>query len=355
MSIQCCRAKMRAGFDAALIAHLIGDRRPDTAVPRVGLPAIALMDEAGQRIEDAAAREQVEAAKTSIRRAKTRRTNRGIGGRKPVAVCGEWVFAGVPPGTPPEQVQEWATASVAWLKDRLPAACRFAVAALHWDEASPHCHVLLGFESSDGLYGWNRVQRETPWSAGGKYTKGDMMSRMQDDYHSAVASRFGIERGKPGRGGGDEPIDRSKSLASRLERAEQELVVAERKAAEAERELNAERERGARRLKAEQERGDQWEAEAMALIKLISPHLHAPEGTRLVVEAEEIGYRPGSDVNHVRVERPKERRLTDAQVQRRTRCSPATRAPEGPPAEGAVRPAQPTLPAPAGRTRSHER
>ena len=214
---------MRSGFDSALAAHIAGTKRPDTAVPRPGLEPTVLMDEWGKPIGEDEAAGQLDRAKKSMVAAKARHKRRGIGGRKPTP-CGEWVFAGVPLGTPPDKVQEWATASVSWLKDRLPDQCRFGVVSLHQDEAHAHVHVLIGFQTADGLYGWNRAQKNTRWARGGR-RRADLMSAMQDDYHRVVGSRFGMERGQVGRGGGNEPLDRSESLRRRVAELEQEKAL----------------------------------------------------------------------------------------------------------------------------------
>ena len=176
--------------------HVLGLIRPPNALAREGLPAVEVL------VEDAKA-----ARKSWDEAFANRKSKRG----RPPKPSVSFLIAGPPPLDGPdawdvELVRRWARDSIAWLQRTCPQM-RISVAAVHWDERSPHVHVLAApiAVRPDGseVLGINgliaQIARTAPPDPEGREAKGkhrDNMSRSQDAYHAEVGRHYGLKRGR---------------------------------------------------------------------------------------------------------------------------------------------------------------
>ena len=172
-----------------LVQHILGEIRPRNAVPRPGLPAVSVL------VND------VDAARAAMdaELAKPRR------GAHPCRAV-DFILAGPPPHDGPYAwkravVDAWAEATLDWVRTYCPDA-PVAAAAVHWDERSPHMHLLLAPIVREGAkvrLGIKAIRKrlasgvEAPQRKRGQHR--DELSAVQDAYHKHVARRFGLERG----------------------------------------------------------------------------------------------------------------------------------------------------------------
>ena len=118
----------------------------------------------------------------------------------------DFILAGPPPHDGPyawkkEAVDDWAKSALAWVRAYCPDA-PVAAAAVHWDERSPHMHLLLAPIVREGgkvRLGIKAIRQrlasgvEAPRRKRGQHR--DELSAVQDAYHEHVARRFGLRRG----------------------------------------------------------------------------------------------------------------------------------------------------------------
>ena len=172
-----------------LVQHILGEIRPKNAVPRPGLPAASVL------VND------VDAARAAMD-AELARPRRGA---HPCPAV-DFIFAGPPPHDGPrawkkEVVDAWAETTLAWVRDYCPDA-PVAAAAVHWDERSPHMHLLLAPIAREGekvRLGIKAIRKRlasgvpAPKRKRGQHR--DELSAVQDAYHEHVTRRFGLGRG----------------------------------------------------------------------------------------------------------------------------------------------------------------
>lgn len=204
---QVVRFEGRARLDTNLLLHIAGEgknARPDYARPN--RPPVILIDNR-------------DGARKRLKELNGLRGGRRNRGQQPHHAI-DAIFCGPPPYASPdawdeERINEWAQASLDWLRETFPN-CTIALAALHTDEASPHLHAVMIPESQDHRLAWKRVQRE---AVGDR--KGIPYHHLQNFYYDQVAKGFGLERGEIG-------SDRKHKKVSReigLERSREELDV----------------------------------------------------------------------------------------------------------------------------------
>ena len=245
-SIQVLRIESRNGLDSALLAHVNGRARPETATEVENPVVVFERDVKG-------AREAIKQVSALKRR-----------GRRPKPMM-ELMVAGPPPFESPDRWSEdrneaWVSDSLEWLHRKFPGAT-IAVAAHHRDETSPHMHVLFAPTTTWGELHWGKALGEAtgiPYERN-RLVASRQMAALQESYFDEVCRQHGLGRGEPKSKKRHEVIDRLKaveaterSLAARqrvVEGKDQELSegIAEVQAVKDE---NAER---ARQLKADQE------------------------------------------------------------------------------------------------------
>ena len=200
----------RLSVGGGLGKHIDGLSRPDTAVPREGLPGVELLDEHGQVItrEDAERRRQEAAAYLEqCRKVKSR-------GPKPKG-CAEFIVAGLSWDDPIERHRELMGEAARHILKCGGPGVRIAHMAMHLDETQPHGHILVVVADGRGRLGWNRVRKG--FGMTGSESGRALMGALQERYHREVASRFGLARGEPGSTAEHEPIDRVAGVKERLE------------------------------------------------------------------------------------------------------------------------------------------
>ena len=192
MSDQVLRMEARSNPIAStshLLQHILGEIRPRNAVARPGLPAVSVLVN------------EVDAARAAMdaELAKPRR------GARPCPAL-DFIFAGPPPHDSPYAwkragVDAWAEATLDWVRAYCPDA-PVAAAAVHWDERSPHMHLLLAPIVREGAkvrLGIKAIRKrlasgvQAPQRKRGQHR--DELSAVQDAYHKHVAAQFGLNRG----------------------------------------------------------------------------------------------------------------------------------------------------------------
>ena len=152
-----CRVETRKRIRGALLAHVDGRNRPK---PREGFPPgaekVAPIMPEGEDPAELAAR-----AVATYQRLHPPKSN----GRPPLPAV-EFLLGGPPPWDSPDawsldQVHAWAYAAVAWARRVLGPASIIYAAYIHYDERSPHVHILASPLVRDGSkVGWNARMRE---------------------------------------------------------------------------------------------------------------------------------------------------------------------------------------------------
>lgn len=85
------------------------------------------------------------------------------------------------PGSSPVDSDAYFRAAVAWIVDHFGSDAVLS-AIVHYDEAHPHCHVLM------------LPMRGGEWKASRVFGAKPDMAKLQDDFFRIVASRFGVRR-----------------------------------------------------------------------------------------------------------------------------------------------------------------
>ena len=141
----------------------------------------------------------------------------------------------VPPSR--ETIDRWAEVGIQFVRDLVGPDSIVAVAAVHWDEASPHLHVIV-IPISGGRRGWCRVRDEAVarWSdvptgrlaptAGQKTRPKNALSVTSkygvfQDVYAERGAEFGLARGVRGSTAVHQPVDRRIAAELTEERARQ--------------------------------------------------------------------------------------------------------------------------------------
>ena len=248
--IQVVNLQKVEGAGGNLGKHIDGERRPKTAVPRLGIPAVTHLDEEGKELTDGvkAAKKRATNAGTYIADCRNRKYEvtrngqtvyEGVRGRK-ADPCAAFLFAGPPPygdagAWDQPKIRAWAATCIKWALDKGGKGVRIAHCALHQDEKSPHLHLVLVAADGMGRLGWNRIQRGF---GTGKERGPELMSAMQTSFHNEVGKAYGLDRGEVGSTAKRQPIDREEGLAARVDeerkRADEGIAAAEEGRAAAE-------------------------------------------------------------------------------------------------------------------------
>lgn len=244
---QILRIAGRADYPGARLSkHIDGRVRPETAISRPGVPDVRVM------------RDSLDMARKAVQEA----MKKPRPGRPPWKSV-DLVFGGPPPASGPdawpvEKVDAWAEATVQWVSRKVARSpgTILALAALHWDENSPHVHVQLAplrregkpgkkgsTRLSIGIEAMNRclagVDSTKPITISGR----KLLSMIQDSYHREVGRKFGLARGesvdkkRKGAVRRHAPTDPVIAMENRLHAAEQSVQVAEQKVEVAEQKI----------------------------------------------------------------------------------------------------------------------
>ena len=235
--------QLRVGMAQPLVRHLIGVDRPETSLPREGMPPVVLFDANGTIIRLGQAEEQYQEAKDHLKKLideQAKRRGRKSHGVVNILVAGlDWerdkhgdVVKHVSP-----TIHQWARESIAFFRKRLGSQSRIAVASIHLDEKSPHLHLLLVCANEQRRLGWGNVRNALAGIApddvirnrrdGKSKMKGRpranfraTASSVHQRFYQVVSKRFGIDPPVPQK----KPvtrreIDREDSFRSRVEEA----------------------------------------------------------------------------------------------------------------------------------------
>ena len=209
MPDQVFRIKSRdmSALGGRLAAHVLGDSRPDTALPRDDLQPVEMLVGGHEAMKEAAEFIKV-----------TPRHHRA-------APAVEALFAG-PPAYEDDAVwskkavDAWARDSVAWLQRRLEHSILYA-AVLHQDEGAPHCHCLLVPLSRSKVVSWRQANAEALGREPPKTPQelSALGQAWQDSYHEEVGRHHGLGRGEKGSKRRHTAIDRAKAATMRASEA----------------------------------------------------------------------------------------------------------------------------------------
>ncbi len=182
----------------ALVNHVLGRVRPDTALPRLWETRPLILAEDPEVI--AFAREM---------RARPKR------GAPPhevlsILVAGPPPYCHQDPRWPEERGLEYLDRTADWFLRELGPETRIVAAVHHRDEGSPHWHCLAAVVE-DGKLGWSRV-RDRMSAGGGEATR---YGSIQTKFHQEVAADFGLARGQVGSTAVQQRPDRAVALAMR--------------------------------------------------------------------------------------------------------------------------------------------
>ena len=182
----------------ALVNHVLGRVRPDTALPRLWETRPLIVAEDPEAI--AFAREM---------RARPKR------GAPPhevlsILVAGPPPYCHQDPRWPEARGLEYLDRTADWFLRELGPETRIVAAVHHRDEGSLHLHCLA-VVVEDGILGWSRVRDRM--SAGGG--EGTRYGSIQTRFHQEVAEDFGLARGQVGSTAVQQRPDRTVALAMR--------------------------------------------------------------------------------------------------------------------------------------------
>ena len=178
---QVLRIKKHRRWDAGLIAHNMGDSRPDNAATTGDRPPVVVL--ADER----------NVAKRVL--SELREARKGSSGRPPHHVV-EVLVAGLPQYADmlaageshrdiDRRVRSWADDSLAFLRSLGGGNMQIIGAALHQDESSPHIHALFIPRARDNTLSW----RKCCGAGAHKFVE------IQDAYHEQVGKKHGLARG----------------------------------------------------------------------------------------------------------------------------------------------------------------
>ena len=208
-------------MSSKLVRHLAGEARPWTSLKREDMPKVVALDAAGNPYSNAAAKGMVAESRERLKELRAmRKRSPPVRGRKSSGLT-DFVIAGPSWGLGMDGIKAWARDSVRYVADGLGKGSKIAVATLHLDEAEPHVHILAVVADENDRMGWNRV-RDRFNRTKRKLTGRFLMTAIQDGFHSAVSSKYGVERGERGVGKVHQPIDRDKSVLKRIDQAREE-------------------------------------------------------------------------------------------------------------------------------------
>lgn len=172
------------------------------------------------------------------------RVDKKIRGRKG-AHYEQMMFAGPPPFDDPEcwtakKIQKWEDRCLEWVRLVFPSA-HIDIAEAHYDETSPHLHILIVPVCKDGRISWKRLQREGAelvTNREGQHLSNLLergtiqMRELQDSCWSFCGKPFGLERGEPGSTRKHESTDHLRAAeahAREIERRSREELERERR------------------------------------------------------------------------------------------------------------------------------
>ena len=205
MAVQVLHLEPRQGPPSRLASHLRGDTRPETASK----------PEEGNQPDVVVLVDELTAARRAVARAMAARGTRR---RREPKTGLEIVFQGPPESAGRDVVEAWARDCVDWFRKRVPTS-RIAVAAIHGDETSSHCHLLASAVGSSGV-GLAHVRANlagAPAGRVGRKEAGRQMSMVQDSLWEEVSRHYGLEQGEVGSRRRHKEIDRSLALDRREE------------------------------------------------------------------------------------------------------------------------------------------
>ena len=135
-------------LDDPLLRHNAGESRPDHARPYR---------------ENRILYDGREESKTRLAELLAERKRKGTPGQVPNHAV-SFILSGPPryaddDAWDDERIDEWADANHKWVRQTFPH-CRIAIMALRGDEASPHIHLTMVPETSDGRLSWKAVRAE---------------------------------------------------------------------------------------------------------------------------------------------------------------------------------------------------
>ena len=185
----------------ALVNHVLGRVRPDTALPRLWETRPLILAEDPDAI-------------TFARRLMARQTHMKRG--RPPNEALSILVAGPPPYChrdhrwPESRGLDFLDCSAAWFLRELGPETRIVAAVHHRDEGSLHWHCLA-VVVEDGKLGWSKVRDRM--SADGR--EATRYGSIQSKFHQEVAADFGLARGQVGSRAVQQRPDRAVALAMR--------------------------------------------------------------------------------------------------------------------------------------------
>ena len=219
MATQVFRIETRANFQRGIVHHVQGKHRPDNAkTPPLGTEPVEILGG-----DVAAARKALAAHRRRIKRAQPGKRGRRADG----AI--EAIFQGPAYDRNDREkslarIRAWARDCDRWYRRSAPASV-VAVSALHFDERSPHLHILATAQGTSGGLGKAYVRAdiagvELPYDPTAirrpSYAETSAEgTAMQDRLFEAVSRRYELGRGEKGSKRRHREIDRARALDDR--------------------------------------------------------------------------------------------------------------------------------------------